>query len=125
MEGKLHFNVLFACVFEWNSEFVLPRGILDAKWNERGVSQILGLKLWHVRSDLFHADHLRDLNLAGQEDLEPLDLCDLFPVLEEVLHAAVKFVLQELFEALTHSEALVCVGQEADIYHGEHVLSVL
>ena len=115
MERELHFNVLFACIFEWNSEFLLSWDVLDC---ERNVSIFhLTFELGYFWFDHLHADHLGNLNLTSKENVKLLHLCDFLPVFEEVFHAAFEFVLQEILEAFLYSEFLVCIGKQADIDH--------
>jgi hypothetical protein len=68
---------------------------------------------------------LGDLNSACKQYFYSLLLRDLLPVLEEVLHAAVVGVLEEVLEALLDAELLVSVGEHPDVDHGEHVLVAL
>ena len=115
MEGELHFNVLFACILEGNSELVLTSCILNSKWDQCSVGSFAVLEDWHVWCDLLHANHLWDLNLASEENFQPLHLSDLLPIFKEILHASFEFGLKKFLEALTHAESLVCISQETDI----------
>ena len=63
------------------------------------------------------AGKLGNFDSASKENLDSLLLSDLLPVLEEVLHAAVVGVLEEILEALLNTELLVSVGKHANVDH--------
>ena len=54
----------------------------------------------------------RNLNSASQQNLHTLVNCEFFAIFKEVLHAAPKLILDELFKGLSYAELLISVSQK-------------
>ena len=74
------------------------------------------------RHDLLQTVNLRLQESSGHKHLDSLSLDQLFPVVQELFHAAVVVVLQEVFKAFINTEALVFVSQEPNIDQTKHIL---
>ena len=56
-----------------------------------------------------------DLNLTSEQNFHPLVQGSLATVLEEVFHAAIEFVFEEVLKVFFNAELLVTVRQQADV----------
>ena len=122
VELKVDLELVIAQVFERYAEFLDAGHIFDRQRNII-IDEFLAAADVVLAKSLV-TDELGDLANASKKNLHTLLLGSLSSISKKVFHATIESLAKELVELHIDAKPFVCVGHQANVDDGHHILSL-